>query len=403
MEKRSAIIVVLFTVISAGNISAQQIFKDSNQSLGHNNSFSVQLGDLDGDGDFDAAVANPTSFIQGDMIFQKNEIWLNDGTGIFSKSKQKLGSSSKLTLFDIDRDGDLDLIEDGVNAFRGPSGSFDRSPIRIWLNDGKANFTATDNYNFEGISIAFGKILNDDDHYEAVTLEYTGISASDSTILRTYSIDQSSCKLKNELTFKNFIGRGIATGDLNHDGYCDLVMFRAESNYILFNDRKGGFVKSEQELPGANHTMSVLLHDLNGDGFKDILQVNYHGMPGGPIPSKLYLNDGSGRFKEAALVYDSSILTSSAAISDFNNDGYPDILMNHGHQFLSQSNVSEILINDGNANFTSIPALKNIQSLFVAPGDLDNDGDPDLFLTCAAVDGSPVDNQVWFNTTVDEK
>jgi len=403
MKKSSVILVILLPVVIAENISAQQLFKDSDQSLGHNNSFSVKLGDLDGDGDLDAAVANPTSFIRGEMIYQNNEIWLNDGKGIFTKTKQQLGSSSKLTLFDIDRDDDLDLIEDGFNAFRGPGGSYDRTPIRVWFNDGNANFTPSDKYSFEGIEIAFDNILNDDDQYEAISLESTGITANDSTILRIYSIDQSSCRLKNEITFKNFIERGLATGDLNNDGYCDLVIYRAESNYILFNDKRSGFLKSDQELPGVNHTMSVLIDDLNGDGFSDILQVNYHGMPGGPIPSKLYLNDGSGHFKETPLVYDSSILTSSAAISDFNNDGYPDIFINHGHQFLFQSNISEILINDGNANFTSIPALENIQSIYAAPGDLDNDGDPDLFLTCVAVDGSPVSNRIWFNTAIDTK
>ncbi len=391
-----SIIIIFF---STGTLSAQQLFKDSGQSLGDNNSFCVNLGDLDGDGDLDAAVANPTTFMRQDMIYQTNEIWLNDGTGFFSKKTQQLGSSSKLTLFDIDSDGDLDLIEDGVSSFRGTNDSYDSSPIQTWLNDGKANFTLSDNYRFEGISIVLDKIVNSNDQYRAVTIESSG----NNTILRTYLIDKSTCKPEKEIILKDFIGRGMAIGDLNGDGYSDLVVYRAESNYILFNDKKGGFIKNDMELTGIYHTVSVLLHDLNGDGFLDILQVNYHSVPPAPVkifPVKLYLNNGNGYFTEGTLFYNSSLLATSVTIADMNNDGYPDIYINHGNQIAGNVNLSEILINDGHAKFALLPALEKVQSVSVAFGDLDNDGDLDMFLACAAVVGSFAANRVWMNTTI---
>ena len=55
------------------------IFVDSNQALGNSNSQDVSLGDLDGDGDLDAFVANWP---------QPNKIWLNDGNGTFTDSGQ---------------------------------------------------------------------------------------------------------------------------------------------------------------------------------------------------------------------------------------------------------------------------------------------------------------------------
>ena len=88
------------------------VFRDSGQELGGSNSWGhdVTLGDLDGDGDLDAFVANPSS--------QPNRVWLNQGgaqrgtPGVFEDSGQRLGvSSSKgVALGDVDGDGDLDAV-----------------------------------------------------------------------------------------------------------------------------------------------------------------------------------------------------------------------------------------------------------------------------------------------------
>ena len=87
------------------------IFTDNGQSLGDSYSFGVALGDVDGDGDLDAFVAN------GFTISQKaNMVWLNDGAGIFTDNGQSLGNSFSyaVALGDIDGDGDLDaFVADG--------------------------------------------------------------------------------------------------------------------------------------------------------------------------------------------------------------------------------------------------------------------------------------------------
>lgn len=98
-------------------------FTDSGQRLGDQRSYSVVLGDLDGDGDLDAFVGN----------LGPDEVWLNNGNAEFIDSGQALGNSLTryLYLADLDRDGDLD-------AFAGS----DRVG-RIWLNDGHGNFKVT--------------------------------------------------------------------------------------------------------------------------------------------------------------------------------------------------------------------------------------------------------------------
>ena len=110
----------LIVVLRSGNSSNPQgIFTDSGQNLGSSNSTNISLGDVDGDGDLDAWVAN--------RFNQPNKVWLNDGAGQFTDSGQNLGSSrsQNISLGDVDGDGDLDaFVANGIDQ-----------PNKVWLND----------------------------------------------------------------------------------------------------------------------------------------------------------------------------------------------------------------------------------------------------------------------------
>mgnify|MGYP001023283662 CR=1 FL=1 len=120
-------------------------FTDSQQRLGFTKASAVALGDLDGDGDLDAFIAN-SSHGGADPA---DKVWLNDGQGVFSDSKQSLGSVYDLTveLGDLDGDGDLDVFT-GIWW----------SGARVWLNDGKGKFVDSQvrlaSYNSAGVVIA---------------------------------------------------------------------------------------------------------------------------------------------------------------------------------------------------------------------------------------------------------
>ncbi len=87
----------------------------------------LALGDLDSDGDLDAFLAIASG--------HSNQVWLNDGTGIFINSDQGLRSSNGhgISLGDLDRDGDLDAYM--------ANGSTRGSSNTVWLNDGRGTFT----------------------------------------------------------------------------------------------------------------------------------------------------------------------------------------------------------------------------------------------------------------------
>jgi uncharacterized repeat protein (TIGR01451 family) len=125
------------------------VFSDSGQRLGNSYSEGVDIGDVDGDGDLDAFIANYS---------YPNEVWLNDGNGIFSDSGQTLGglvTSMTADLGDLDGDGDLDAFV--VN--------YDQ-PNEVWLNDGNGNFSdsgqSIDNSSYSE-AVALGDLDRDGD------------------------------------------------------------------------------------------------------------------------------------------------------------------------------------------------------------------------------------------------
>jgi Tol biopolymer transport system component len=80
----------------------------------------IALGDVDGDGDLDAFMA----IASGDP----NEVWLNDGSGVFEHSGQELRSplAHSVSMGDLDGDGDLDALM-AIGRILGS---------KVWLNEG---------------------------------------------------------------------------------------------------------------------------------------------------------------------------------------------------------------------------------------------------------------------------
>jgi len=89
------------------------IFSDTGQSLDNLETWSVALGDLNGDGHLDLVAGNiapppPPEPEPGEA----NTVWLNEGGGTFINSGQLLGHSDtrSVALGDLDDDGDIDLV-----------------------------------------------------------------------------------------------------------------------------------------------------------------------------------------------------------------------------------------------------------------------------------------------------
>ena len=235
------------------------LFFDSGQTLGNNFSFSVALGDLDGDGDLDAMVAN--------SFDQPNTIWTNDGTGTFTNSGQALGSSSShsVALGDIDGDGDLDAIV--ANS---------QKPNTVWANNGTGIFTnsgqALGNSNSQ--SVTLGDIDGDGDLDAIVANSFydpNEVWTNDGT----GSFTDSGQALGGSAESRSY---SVVLGDIDSDGDLDSLIANCcgQPNTVWTNDGTGMFTNSKQILGEGGR--SVVLGDLDSDGDLDAMVVNVNGL-----------------------------------------------------------------------------------------------------------------------------
>lgn len=186
----------------------------------------------------------------------------------------------------------------------------------------------------------------------------------------------------------NETGSGVVStwGDFDNDGDEDVfVASNVRSvNYLYRNDGNGVFTKVNagniSEGDGYYHSASWV--DVDNDGLLDLFTVDY--MP--TRFNKLYKNNGDGTFTEltdAGELVTSAARNIGATWADFDMDGDEDVFIPNVN-----GENNELYRNDGNGSFTRITTGPVVtdggNSVGSSWGDIDNDGDLDLFVTNAS-------------------
>lgn len=255
------------------------------------------FADFDNDGDLDLYITNHA--IDGKPYGQPhynepNHLFANDGTGKFADVSAVSGTcpagiaARSATVLDYDGDGLLDLLV-GECFFQGG-----QSRTRLYRNLGGLKF--------ENVTAATG--------------------------------------LPDKLT-----GFGVASGDVNGDGWPDFVTGgRHHGNRLFVNNSRGGFREVpathapflfEYKDTGDDTACGVCIADVNRDGRADVLIGSHFDRPWwtGGVAVRLYLNRGNDeanlpRFEDvtqSAGLVPLPMKSPHVEIQDFDNDGWPDI------------------------------------------------------------------------------
>ena len=332
----------------------------------------VCIGDYDNDGYEDLFVS----------YFGKNVLYHNNGNGTFTDVTEKAGVSgngkrwnSGCAFVDYDRDGKLDLfvanyidmdlatapvpesgpcVYNGVMVACGPPGLIGGKNI-LFHNNGDGTFTDVS--------------------------EASGI-----------------------LSANGMYGLGVLTGDFDNDGWPDIYVANDSTASALYQNKKNGkFTDIAMEAGCALSAdgkpqagMGVSAADYDMDGNLDIVKTNF----AGDTPS-LYHNVGNATFEDTTftggLGKHTQYLGWGCGFFDFDNDGWPDILICNGHvypevqQLTTEAGYAQrklLYKNLRNGKFDDVSL--NAGAGIVAPsasrgcafGDFDNDGDLDVVVNC---------------------
>ena len=323
---------------------------------------SVAVGDMDGDGYLDIVTGNG-------LDHQLNVVYLNDGTGVFTNTRNfGTGSdaTSSVAVGDMDGDGHLDIV-----TGNGP----DQQNV-VYLNDGEGTFnTITHTFGAGSdltISVAVGD-MDGDGHLDIVTgnggqqnvVYLNDGEGTFNTITHTFGADTDDTQ-------------SMAVGDVDGDGHLDIVTGNgSQQNVVYFNDGEGAFDWQDSARDfgtGTDDIRSVAVGDVDGDGHLDLVTGNGLGQQ-----NVVYLNDGEGAFDTTSRPFGTGTdNTTNVAVGDVNGDGHLDLVTGNG---LGQQNV--VYLNDGGGTFDWQGSARDFgtpadQTLSVAVGDMDGDGHLDI-------------------------
>ena len=349
---------------------------------------SVVIGDIDGDGKSDVAMAN---FYSGTVsVFFNTSSSGSITTGSFAAPVDFATGVNpySLALGDLDGDGKLDLTvvnygSNTVSVFRNTStaGIINSSSLATQVTFA----TGSVPYN-----IAIGDIDVDG---KPDLIVANSISATVSILRNTCiagSINTSSFATQVEYTTGS-LPSCVAIGDIDGDGKPDVVVANSNSNSVsvLRNTSTPGSINSSSLATQVTFAAgylpnSVVIGDIDGDGKQDVVVANNNDT--GEV-SVLRNTSTAGSIISSSLATKVAFPTMgsfpySVAIGDIDGDGKPEVVATN----TSSSTVSVFRNTSTAGSFNSSSLATQVTfatgdgAQCVAIGDIDGDGKSDLVL-----------------------
>jgi hypothetical protein len=330
---------------------------------------SVAVGDFNGDGVRDLAVANWSNNVS---------VLLGNGDGTFQAPQNfaTAGNPSSVAVGDFNGDGRPDLAVANSSS----------NNVSVLLGNGDGSFQAAQNFaaGSTPVSTAVG--------------DFNGDGWPDLAVANQDSNNVSVLLGDGDGTFqapRNFgagiVPRSVAVGD----GWQDLAVAnngelvcvqwdpkhevcwwyeqRGSTVSVLLGNGDGSFQTARNfAVPPGSYPASVAVGDFNGDGRPDLAVANFGFFPDQGTVSVL-LGNGDGSF-QTARNFAVGIFPLSVAVGDFNGDGMQDLAVAN-----SNSNNASVLLGNGDGTFQGAQNFAvGSYPASVAVGDFNGDAWADL-------------------------
>ncbi len=376
-------------------------------------------GDYNNDGNIDM-------FIIAGQGTPFSGLYPGNGDGTYTEvlTDITMMSFASAVFFDYDNDGNLDLIIAG-----SVDGTATAALTELYHNSGAPdyNFELVESASFVGISAESGdnntRLIEVVDYNNDGWLDVflSGNAGGDwevsgnARVVALYKNTQGTFELQTTPVdgIENFVsmnGGGIHCGDVNNDGYADMIV----SGYVdgdvqtvtdlYLNSGDGTFAYFEESRNlFTGHTQGeTFFADVNNDGWLDIIEIGRDVNNGWANFANLFINNQDLTFTKIENGV-SGIQGGSASVAtgDINNDGWIDIAASGWGPNMS------FFYNNGDSTFKTVPIVPDIARAragcinFV---DFTNDGNLDfsIFGYRDGGEGTP-ENPTWPNYLLENK
>ena len=303
----------------------------------------VTTANLDGDDRLDLVFTNDSSHAQELQIFL--------GRGGYGKDAGQLlplPHPTSVTACDLDRDGKDDLVVTGAPAEGEGSGAEPGAEIHLlYLLFGSPSGIDPErtfqlpSHRAQG---TFCGDLNGDEWPDlAVASHHDDSVPRDQAWASNFQVpsfvywgSEQGFSPENRSPLPTLGARDVAAGDLNRDGFLDLVFANERDgvsfdvpSYIYWGSQTGFAPYLRSDLQGFG-AVGVQVEDLDGDGNQEVLLVNHtsgHHSGRGTTKSHIFWGNPHSYYSTASVT---GLLGNNAydvTISDLNDDGFVDLVL----------------------------------------------------------------------------
>jgi FG-GAP-like repeat/FG-GAP repeat len=381
--------VSVFLTNTDGTLGAPQSYLSGGEG-----SQSVVVGDFNGDGKLDLAIAN-TCFSAIDCSTGGVSILLGNGDGSFSKAHNYpsggyLGTA--VAIGDFNRDGILDLAVSNY-CTSGVGTNCANGEVSVFLGRGDGSFKSPVSYSPRGcgavVAVAVAD-LNGDGNPDLALAD----NCTSGEVIILLGNGDGTFQAPQSYASGAFIATSVAVGDFNGDGKIDLAVGHVTANgtvstgvvSVLIGNGDGTLQTARIYATGIGSAASVTVADVNQDGKLDlVVAVAGSGLGRSSGQVSALLGRGNGTFQTAQSYASGGIDATSLVVGDFNGDGKPDVAVANrciaGPDCFNTANnggLSMLLQRGGRFLAPREYTFPDCSAEATAVGDFNGDGNPDL-------------------------